>query len=212
MERIATDEHVFIAGKTGSGKSFLAEVYLAGFEYVVMLDTKGQSLERRKKGEGLWRGLREGKDFVLIERLAELNEVETKKIIYCPIPEEQNEEYYDLLMKWVYDRQNTVLWIDELMQVCPSPFKYPFHLKSLYTRGRFVDSVVWACTQRPATIPSDVISNSTHYFVFDLNKAADRKRMSDDTGCDEFLERPGYRNFWYMKDTMEQPVLATLKP
>ncbi|MED1170207.1 ATP-binding protein [Bacillus paranthracis] len=211
MQAIPTDQHVFIAGKTGSGKSFLAEVYLAGYDHVIMLDTKGQSLERRKKGENLWDGLKEGKDFVLVETLEEVAEARTKKIIYCPIPEEQDEEHYDALMKWVYERENTILWIDELMQVCPSPSKYPYHMKHLYQRGRFVDSVVWACTQRPATIPSDIMSNSTHFFIFDLNKVADRKRVADDLGSDMFMDKPGYRNFWYMRDSDDEPVRATLK-
>ncbi|MED3464281.1 ATP-binding protein, partial [Bacillus thuringiensis] len=69
----------------------------------------------------------------------------------------------------------------------------------------------WACTQRPATIPSDIMSNSTHFFIFDLNKVADRKRVADDLGSDMFMDKPGYRNFWYMRDSDDEPVRATLK-
>jgi ABC-type glutathione transport system ATPase component len=79
---IKTDEHVFIPGMTGSGKSVLAEVYLAGFMNVVKLDTKGEVYERRKKREKVWRGLEEGKDFTVVEYLADLPEVKTPKIIY----------------------------------------------------------------------------------------------------------------------------------
>lgn len=211
MNGIPTDEHVFIAGKTGSGKSYLAEIYLAGYDHVVMLDTKGQSLERRKKGKELWYGLREGKDFVLVETLEEVEEARTNKIIYCPSPEEQTEEHYDALMKWVYERENTILWIDELMQVAPSPTKYPFHLRALMTRGRSKEATVWACTQRPATIPIDVFNNSSHFFIFDLNIPADRDRIVKATGCPEFYEKPGKYNFWYMRDSDDEPVRATLK-
>ena len=41
MGKIKSSEHVFIAGRTGSGKTFLAETYLASFPNVIVLDTKG---------------------------------------------------------------------------------------------------------------------------------------------------------------------------
>lgn len=211
VNHIPNDEHVFITGKTGSGKSFLAEVYLAGFEYVAKLDTKGEVFERRKSGKEIWYGLKENVDFTVIEHLAEIDRVETKKVIYAPSPEEQTEEFYDSFMEWIYKRENTTCWIDELMQVAPSPLKYPFGLRTLETRGRSKNCSVWACTQRPAMIPSDVVANSTHFFVFDLNILADRKKLVDTTGAPEFFEKPGYRNFWYMKDSDEYPILATLR-
>lgn len=46
---------------------------------------------------------------------------------------------------------------------------------------------------------------------FDLNKVADRKRVADDLGSDMFMDKPGYRNFWYMRDSDDEPVRATLK-
>ncbi|PAE46611.1 hypothetical protein CHH95_21655, partial [Bacillus licheniformis] len=112
---IDDDEHVFICGQTGTGKSVAAEVYLAGKDHVVKLDTKGEVYERRKKGLNLWRGLTEGKDFTVVHHLEDVMEVETPKIIYCPVADELEPEYYEALMEWVYKRENTILWIDELM-------------------------------------------------------------------------------------------------
>ncbi|CKE76120.1 Type IV secretory pathway%2C VirB4 components [Streptococcus pneumoniae] len=212
MERIPTDQHVFITGQTGTGKSFLAEMYLRGYEYVVKLDTKGEVFERRKKKQPVWEGLKEGRDYTVIEHLADIDDVETKKIIYAPDFQEQEQEYYDALMKWVYRRENTILWIDELMEVCPSPFKYPPYLKGLMTRGRSKEAVVWACTQRPSDIPSIVMGNSDHFFVFDQNLPQDRKKLCETTGSYKFMDLPGYRNFWYFKRGWSDPVLATLKP
>jgi DNA helicase HerA-like ATPase len=196
---IDTDQHVFIPGMTGSGKSVLAEVYLAGYVNVVKLDTKGEVYERRKKGEEVWRGLVEDKDFTVIERLGEIDQVTTPKIIYAPHFEEQTLEHYDSLMKWVYLRENTTLWIDELMEVAPSPNKYPLYLKAIYTRGRSKNVSIWALAQRTLDIPGIVFSQTTHFFVFNLNQPQDRKKLADGTGIMEFYQQPGEYVFWYFK-------------
>lgn len=207
---IETSEHVFIPGKTGSGKSFLAEVYLAGYDHVVKLDTKGEVYERRRDKKPIWLNLVEGKDFTVIEHLRDLERVETPKIIYAPVFEEQTQEFYDALLKWVYLRENTVIWIDELMSIAEVG-KYPPYLKALMTRGRSRNAAVWALTQRPMDIPTIVLANTTHFFVFNLNLPQDRKKMAETTGMTEFLDAPGYRHFWYYKDGEEDVVKATLK-
>lgn len=211
MEYIQPDEHVFICGQTGTGKSKVAEIYLAGADAVVKLDTKGEYYERRKKGESAWQGLVEGRDFTVITKLGDIDKVPTEKIIYVPDPEEMNEEYYNSLMGWIYKRENTILWIDELMEVCPSPAKYPSHLKSLYTRGRSKEATVWACTQRPSDIPSIVFGNSTHFFIFTMQLPQDRDKLVKGTGMPEFYEQPGGHYFWYWKIGTEEPVKAILR-
>lgn len=211
MQRIAKSEHVFIAGQTGTGKSFLAETYLSGFDYVIKLDTKGEYFERLSSGEPIWKGLEEGTDFTVIFNLGEIDQVETKKIIYVPDFNEQELIYYDSLFKWVYDRQNTLIWIDELMSIAESPKTYPPYLKALMTRGRSRNCGVWALTQRPTDIPSIVLANTTHYFIFNLNLPQDREKISKVTGHPEFLERPENYNFWYYKNGSNQPIKARLK-
>jgi hypothetical protein len=211
MKKIDTDSHVFVAGRTGSGKSFLTEVYLAGFDSVVKLDTKGEYYERLRDKKDIWRGLQEGKDFTVVFRLEELDQVETKKIIYVPDFEEQNQEFYNALFKWVYDRQNTTLWIDEMMSIAESPRSYPPYLKALMTRGRSRNSTVWSLSQRVMDIPSIVLANSTHFFIFDLNLPQDREKMVKTTGQEEFYEKPGNFYFWYYKDGTNTPIRAKLK-
>jgi hypothetical protein len=211
MKSIPIDEHVFIAGKTGSGKSVLAEVYLAGFDTpVIMLDTKGQVYERRKKNKELWYGLEEGVEFTVCETFDQLLESETMKNIYVPIPEEQTQESYERFFKYCYDHQDVTIWIDELMSIAESPLKYPFHLKAIYTRGRSRNTSIWACTQRPMDIPVIAISNSTHFFIFRLQQPQDRKKIVDVTGCTEFEQSPTGHNFWYFVDGWDEPVMAKL--
>lgn len=210
---ILTSEHVFTAGSTGSGKSVLAEIYLAGknFPYVVKLDTKGEYYERKAAGFPAWRGLEENKDYTVIFKLKEIDRVQTKKIIYVPDFEEQELSYYDALCKWIYERENTVLWIDELMSVAENAHRYPRHLKALLTRGRSKNCGVWSLTQRPSEIPSIIMANSTHFFIFNLNLPQDRDKLIKVTDQKEFIQKPEKYHFWYYKLGNTKPVLATLK-
>jgi energy-coupling factor transporter ATP-binding protein EcfA2 len=214
---IKQDEHVFICGMTGSGKSQLAEIYLAGenFPHVVMLDTKGQVYERRKKRQPIWRGLEEKEDFTVVEHLKDLGTVETDKIVYAPHFQEQDLDHYNSLLKWIYQRENTTLWVDEMMEVSPSAHKYPEYIKALYTRGRSKDVGVWACAQRTLDIPAIILANTTHFFVFDLNQPQDRKKMADSTGVPEFQIKPstvgGKYSFWYFNYKMDKPQIAKLQ-
>jgi len=207
---IKDSEHVFICGQTGTGKSVVAEVYLAGAKSVVKLDTKGEYYERKRNREPPWRGLIEGRDYTVIFRLDHIDQVQTGKIMYVPVAEELDEQYYNALMKWIYERENTILWIDELMEVCPSALKYPPYLKALYTRGRSKEAVVWACTQRPSDIPAIVFGNSSHFFIFAMQLPQDRDKLVKGTGMPQFYEQPHGHEFWYWKIGTEKPTLAKL--
>ena len=210
MTTIKRDEHVIIAGKTGSGKSYLAERYLATEKHVVMLDTKGETLLRIRDKKKLWNGV-PNDEIDVCYSLDDLNNVTQEKVIYVPDPREMNEESYNAFFKWIYDRMNTIVWIDELTSVCPSPHKMPLALLDIYARGRSRYTTAWALTQRPVGIPGYCISQSTHVFAFALNKESDRRRLVEDTGMTEFYERPPQYEFWYYKDGADKAVLARLK-
>jgi hypothetical protein len=221
--QIKQHEHVFIAGMTGSGKSQLAEIFLAGedFPHVVMLDSKGQVYERREDRKPIWQGvgrnLEEGKDFEVVEHVKELEYVETPKMIYAPHFEEQDMVHYEALLQWVYQRKNTTLWMDETMEICQGATRYPLHIKALYTRGRSKNVGVWACAQRTLDIPAIILANTTHFFIFDLNQPQDRKKMADATGVPLFNEKPSdyggkYSfSFWYYNYSMDKPINLKLK-
>lgn len=208
---IPPDRHVLIPGATGTGKSFLAEQYLKGYTYVVKLDTKDETSERRRAGLSAWDGLTESEDFTVVYRFEDLDEVETDKIIYVPPYEEQTRENFERFFAWIFARENTILWIDELMSI-GTVQSYPFELGRLYQQGRSKGIGIWACTQRPSGIPSIAPANSSYYFVFNLYLKADRKRMVEATGMDELENIPGGHNFWYYKMGDERPIKAVLVP
>jgi DNA helicase HerA-like ATPase len=202
--KILSSEHVFIAGGTGSGKTYLCEQYLNGFDNVIVLDTKG------------FFNWDSSIDLIpVFETLSELMEFKEGKAIYRPRFEELNQEYYNLFLEWIYRRRNTVVVIDELMEVAPSPSTYPPYLKGILTRGRQLNVGCWCLTQRPKDIPIIAMSEATHFFIFRLNFPDDRERIAKIIGYDEVLEPAGdfsqYR-FWYFNaKKTERPVRGVLK-
>ena len=195
---IPTDKHVLICGATGTGKSYLAEQYLKTYKYVIKLDTKDETNERRRRGLSPWEGLTEGKDFTVTSDFEQLDEIETDKIIYNPLYDDQTEDLFNRFFDWVFKRENTIVWIDEVMGLATA-HRMPRAMLRIYTQGRSKNVGLWACSQRPAGIPAIILANSDHYFIFNLNNINDRKRIYDMTGMKEMLELPQGHNFWYYK-------------
>lgn len=209
IEYIPPNKHVFICGATGSGKSYLAEHYLANYDYVVKLDTKDEATERELLEQSAWDGLEEGKDFVIVRDFELLDECETNKIIYAPPLEEQDEDSLNKFFRWIFERQNTILWIDEVMGFT-SGSRCPLELRRLMTQGRSKNIGVWVCSQRPSGVPMIITANSTYYFVYNLFMYEDRLRIARSTGMEEMKELPGGYNFWYYKMGDSQAVKARL--
>lgn len=206
---ILPNEHVASIGMTGTGKSYLVENYLRGYKNVVKLDIKHEYDERMFYGENPWIGLKEFDDYQMCENLEELPNIMTEKIIYQPSYEYQTKEQYDLFFKWIFERGNTILWIDEMMNVGTAN-TYPPQLRRLYTMGRSHGIGIWACTQQPSNIPTVALANSKHFFVFNLPLPQDRKKLVDTTGQLELWEQPKGHNFWYYKLGEDKPRLAIL--
>lgn len=201
---IKPTEHVFIAGRTGSGKTFLARKYLNRYKNVVALDTKGTLQWPEVPDEEL----------TLVSRLADLGGAKTPKIIYRPSWEEMEVDFYNEFFRWCYMRGNTIVWIDEAMSVCPNPHKIPDYYKAVLTRGRELQVAAWSLSQRPSGIPQVIMSEATHFFVFDLNMPQDREKLVEVTGAMELMKKPstqyGEYAFWYYNVNRDRAVPARL--
>jgi DNA helicase HerA-like ATPase len=204
MAEIKTDEHIFIAGMTGSGKTFLAEQYLNGFNNVIVLDTKG-----------FFNWESSPDPIPVFNYLADLTKFGEGKAIYRPDFTELNEEFYNKFLQWIYLRRNTIVVIDELMEVAPNPRAYPLYLKGILTRGRQLNVACWCLTQRPKDIPMIAMSEATHFFIFRLQLAEDRERIAKIIGYTEVMENAGEVNdylFWYFNSkVVKSPVKARIK-
>jgi len=189
---IRRSEHVFIAGGTGSGKTYLASHYLANYQNVIVLDTKGMFDN--------WDYMSD-KELTIADRLTDLEKVKTSKIIYRPIFQEMTQDVYNMFFSWVYRRKNTIVLIDEAMQISPNPHVIPEWLRGCLQRGRQKNVSIWALTQRPKSISPLFLSEATHIFVFRLNMEQDREKVVDVTGHSKFIEKPERHCFWYLNLT-----------
>ena len=177
--KLTLGEHCFIAGRTGSGKTYLLNamaMHVSDRFNVIVHDTKGTDIFSKYR---------------IYTRLDELiTSKEVNKIgifVYRPDFEELEMSYYNRFYEWIYYRKNCIVIIDEAMQVCESVSKYPSYLKGILTRGREYNISAWVCTQRPKTLPLFLLSEATKFFVFGLNLLDDRKRIVEITGREEFL-------------------------
>lgn len=202
---IPPNEHVFIAGRTQSGKTYLERKFLSRYKNVAILDTKGKYD---------WPEVPE-KEVTLISRLEELNTVQTPKIIYRPVFEELNLDCYNTFFSWCYLRGHTIIGVDEAMNISPNPHVIPDWYKGCMTRGAELGVAVWSLSQRPSGIANVIMSECSHFFVFDLNIREDREKIMKITGVTEFLTKPsevgGKHSFWYYNFSMDSAVLMRLR-
>lgn len=208
---ILTSEHVFVPGMTGCGKSYLAEAYLSKFPKVVKLDTKGEALDKLAKGKNPW-PLVNPKELTVVTKLDDLIEnSDAPYLIYNPDHDELDPVYYDAFFNWAYLHRNITVWVDEVMQVLPSPHKILPGYKAVLTRGRYFDVSLWQLTQRPMGLPADTIAQSSHVFCFDLQLDQDRKKVADVTGVKDFHTKPDGHNFWYWQSGWRDAHLGVLE-
>lgn len=209
MLPIGTDEHVFVAGMTGTGKTELAKAYLSQYPRVVKMDTKGEALDDLKKKKNPWPQVHP-KELTIVQKLDDVLQVDTPYIIYAPVTDEMETAIYEVFFRWAYLTRNITVWIDELMEVTDNSQTICRSHKAILTRGRSRDTTVWQLTQRPVGVSPLCISQSKHIFSFDLALDQDRKKVADVTGCKEFLVKPDGYNFWYFRQGWRQAQLGVL--
>lgn len=138
-----------------------------------------------------WPGFKFVKSFDELRRAAELKTSGSftfPKIVFQPrveeIPDLNDLTHADTFFRWVYYRENMIVYVDEIYGVT-GPRQIPFYLKAILTRGRERGITCMMATQRPAEIPQFVLSESEYFYVFRLQMPQDKKRIRDIKGIPE---------------------------
>lgn len=190
--QIKRDQRCLFVGRTGSGKTTLADRLIRGMGYrIAVLDPKG-----------LWNfpGYQEVRGYNANPHL--LRQVFRPRDRHFPWL--QSTRFLDAI--WSAGIP-TVVYIDELSGLSTRT-KWPDILQDFVTWGRQWQYGTWFSTQRPRNVPTFTLTEAEHYFVFDLKYRADRERLAGDVG-DTILGRirTPYA-FFYSNNDLDQPVLV----
>lgn len=168
IEELGDAQRLFIAGMTGCGKTTLARELLRGRKHVVVYDWKGNIH---------WPGYR--RYTTLKECVRAGNAGKITKIIYAPNKAElRDPEMHEAFFRWVYERGNCTLYIDEVSSVTTNN-DIPDGYKDCLVRGREQGVETVSSSQRPTGIPQWILSEAERFYVFRLQMAQDREKIAE---------------------------------
>jgi hypothetical protein len=104
-----------------------------------------------------------------------------------------------------YDRQSTVLYIDELTKLAIGRRTLPI-LADFMRLGRQINKGVWYATQRPKDVPALFFTETEHWFVFDLRWEEDRDKVASFMGPEAEQRPPDEYAFWYGNHKMPNAI------
>lgn len=185
--KIKRSDRVFIAGKTGSGKTVLAQHLLLPAKRLIVID---------------------GKDGIdnTAWRLEDYNKSHLRQLVNNPdeglrVRLVNNQKDIIELLNVVYEVGNCMVYIDEITMTIPPQSKPPQIYLDIWARGRQREIGAWGNTQRPTQIPLWFLSESTHFFMFRLSLEDDRKRVYQMIGDKRVItEKLDEHGFWYYND------------
>lgn len=166
---IAPTDRVLIVGRTGSGKSTLARVLSYGYRNLVVVDSKHEEIVPRA---------------TIVHSAGELRQVypqRSTRVVLRPDPTDKKHADVDegLARALHYGRCRIV--IHEAVDFATSTSILP-QLRRAAKVGRSLTVGLTVCSQRPMGLHNDVIAESEHVFIFDLQLPGDREKLAGVVG------------------------------
>lgn len=184
MFRPQPGEHTGIIGPTGQGKTNLQNHILPMYPFVAAFATKGQDIS-------MDRLIRDG-GYVKLDHWYKLSARDVPRRVIWPRTKKVNDLY--ALQKKVFEgaidqifaeggrpKEAPVGWaiaIDELWWFS-NMLNMAKYLKTILLQGRSYGISLIGATQRPAWVPVEVYSSSTHLFFFHDTDENNLKRLAD---------------------------------
>lgn len=176
--KLMSNDRVAFAGKTGSGKTFLARYLTRTFKRLIVVDPK------MTLGIPNW-NLQD----LDAKGLKELRNGRGARVRFWNPPKvnANGEPVWDDIFELAWELGDITVYIDEMYAVCLNG-RMSWPLRRLYTQGREMGIGVWTSTQRPSFVPTEMFSEAEWDFIFMLRMEADRKKIAAATGATEILE------------------------
>ena len=190
---IKRDERVLFLGRTGSGKTTLADRMIRSLGYrTVVLDPKHA-----------W----EFPGYKLVEDY-DPDEHTLRQLFRPRDTERSGWADADGFLRSVWaTRVPTVVYVDEITKLSTRYKTLPI-LEDIVRLGRQVGIAGWYASQRPRDCPSMFFTESEHWFAFDLRNGDDRKRVAEYLGERARNRLTERYSFWYANPEMPDPVLV----
>lgn len=200
--QIASNDRLFIPGKTGVGKTAAVKhLVLDPLDRVLFLDIKGR--EHRSIRHPVVHDL----DDVHTALFAEDPDRRLDKFVFAP--ERPDIDLFDEVCRLVYEKGNHHLIADELKSVYHGA-QLTEHHNLIMTNGRDKGVGFTGTTQRPKRIPIEAISEAEHVLAFKLKTKTDRDRMEEVIG-EKAAELRSIDPYWYIydHDRLDAPEVCT---
>jgi hypothetical protein len=161
---IRYEDRIFVTGRTGTGKSVLAQrVFLSAAAPRLIIDPADSELTDLPGAVTFSNAARPP--------------VDTPTARFVP-RDPADRAAYDAVYRWAFERFPRFVWLDEASQVAPA-HGGPRWLNTYLVQGRKRGLGHLTCHARPREINRNLIAQANHVFIFDLPNPDDRRHLAD---------------------------------